>query len=264
MKIFIVTSWKSLSLAKNVLASSPFIEDIIFLIDNVSMLGAGYKDSEDSDNLIVLDKKSDLTDIIIDRFTPNDFLISFDNFLILDSAVIAKIFGRAINFHPSLLPSYGGINPVSWGLYNNASKWGYSWHMIAKEIDAGKIVYQKDFAIPKEAYQIDILQYCLLGGVRILPTLLGDLIKNKLVAQNSPYKKSYFSFKQQPELRLESTQDLVMIERCQPFSPDKKWRWNIDTPIGIVNLVSQNKDFKNYLRLEKFYADDDIKFFYAD
>lgn len=47
-----------------------------------------------------------------------------------------------INFHPSLLPKYGGIGPVFQAMYNNEKEIGYTIHFLDEQIDTGKILKQ--------------------------------------------------------------------------------------------------------------------------
>ena len=54
-----------------------------------------------------------------------------------------------VNFHPSLLPKYGGIAPMFQGLLNNEPSLGYSLHFIDKKVDTGDILFQESIKFSK-------------------------------------------------------------------------------------------------------------------
>ncbi len=49
----------------------------------------------------------------------------------------------ALNFHPSLLPSYRGPNPFFWVLRNGEAKTGLTIHHLSRVIDGGDVVWQR-------------------------------------------------------------------------------------------------------------------------
>ena len=77
-----------------------------------------------------------------------DFLLSFHfNQKILEpTAATSKI--ATVNFHPSLLPQWRGVDPVLFALQDSNSSvtpsMGFSIHLVADQIDAGDLLLQKD------------------------------------------------------------------------------------------------------------------------
>ena len=58
-----------------------------------------------------------------------------------------------INLHPSLLPQYRGSSPLNYSLFNGDDKTGVTIFKIVAKMDAGPILYQKQYDIdPDENY----------------------------------------------------------------------------------------------------------------
>ena len=53
----------------------------------------------------------------------------------------------SVNLHPSLLPKYRGVHPLSWAIINDESEAGVSIHKIDEGVDTGPLLLQKSFAI---------------------------------------------------------------------------------------------------------------------
>ncbi len=53
----------------------------------------------------------------------------------------------SVNIHPSLLPKYRGVHPISWALINGETHTGVTLHRVSRKIDEGEILYQKSVAI---------------------------------------------------------------------------------------------------------------------
>jgi methionyl-tRNA formyltransferase len=77
-----------------------------------------------------------------------DFILSvhFNQKILLSVIQIPTI--ATLNFHPSLLPQWRGVDPVLFALQNlNSSTtpaMGFSIHLVADQIDAGDLLLQKD------------------------------------------------------------------------------------------------------------------------
>ncbi len=74
-----------------------------------------------------------------------DFVLSFHfNQKIVESTAAIPTMG-AINFHPSLLPHWRGVDPVYFTLESGASSFGVSLHLLAPEIDGGDVLFDKSY-----------------------------------------------------------------------------------------------------------------------
>ena len=83
------------------------------------------------------------------------------------------------NVHAALLPQYRGAAPINWAVINGETETGVTTFFLDKDIDTGRIILQKPFAIPDTAdveYVYDGLMY--LGAKIAMETI--DLIASKL------------------------------------------------------------------------------------
>ena len=73
----------------------------------------------------------------------NPDLIVLAGFMrVLNSHFINTFSGKIINIHPSLLPSFPGLNPQEQALSANVKFSGCTVHLVNEEIDSGKILAQ--------------------------------------------------------------------------------------------------------------------------
>lgn len=79
-------------------------------------------------------------------FTP-DLLLSVYYRFIIKSEVLQLVNYKAMNLHPSLLPSYRGTKSSVWALINGEKETGISFHYITEVVDDGKIILQKKINI---------------------------------------------------------------------------------------------------------------------
>lgn len=55
------------------------------------------------------------------------------------------------NVHAALLPQYRGAAPINWAVINGETETGVTTFFLDKDIDTGRIILQKRFAIPDDA-----------------------------------------------------------------------------------------------------------------
>ncbi len=76
------------------------------------------------------------------------------------------------NVHAALLPQYRGAAPINWAVINGEKQTGVTTFFLDKDIDTGRVILQKPFAIPDTAdaeYVYDGLMH--LGAEACLETL---------------------------------------------------------------------------------------------
>ena len=76
----------------------------------------------------------------------NTRLVSFGAGVIVPARVLDRLAGPAYNFHPGP-PSYPGIFPSVFALYDGAQQFGVTLHEMAPKVDSGAIVAVDSFAI---------------------------------------------------------------------------------------------------------------------
>ena len=77
------------------------------------------------------------------------------------------------NVHAALLPQYRGAAPINWAVINGETQTGVTTFFLDKDIDTGRVIMQKPFAIPDDAnveYVYDGLMH--LGAEVCLETLV--------------------------------------------------------------------------------------------
>lgn len=55
------------------------------------------------------------------------------------------------NVHASLLPQYRGAAPINWAVINGETETGITTFFLDREIDTGRVIMQRPFAIPDDA-----------------------------------------------------------------------------------------------------------------
>ncbi|MBR0282566.1 MAG: methionyl-tRNA formyltransferase [Oscillibacter sp.] len=74
-----------------------------------------------------------------------------------------------INVHSSLLPAYRGAAPINWAVLNGETRTGVTIMHMAKELDAGDIILQRDMPIaPDEDAQALTIRLAALGAEALL------------------------------------------------------------------------------------------------
>jgi methionyl-tRNA formyltransferase len=81
---------------------------------------------------------------------PSVRLIGFCTGVIVRAAELAALSAPAYNFHPGP-PAYPGLRPVSFALYDGATRFGVTAHEMAARVDSGPIVAAAAFNIPPKA-----------------------------------------------------------------------------------------------------------------
>lgn len=77
----------------------------------------------------------------IDRFSPD--VIALTGFMrILTAGFVERYLGKLINIHPSLLPSYTGINTHARVIQDGIKIHGCTVHFVTPTLDAGPIIIQ--------------------------------------------------------------------------------------------------------------------------
>ncbi len=77
----------------------------------------------------------------------------------------------AINVHPSLLPKYRGATPIQSALLNGDKITGVTIMKVAKEVDAGDIILQREYEICGEYYLELEEKLAIMGGEMTIEVL---------------------------------------------------------------------------------------------
>ena len=87
------------------------------------------------------------------------------------------------NVHAALLPQYRGAAPINWAVINGETETGVTTFFLDKDIDTGRIILQKPFAIPDTADVEYVYNGLMHLGAKIAMDTI-DLIASKLSEDN--------------------------------------------------------------------------------
>ncbi|MGZ8256665.1 MAG: phosphoribosylglycinamide formyltransferase [Gallionella sp.] len=82
----------------------------------------------------------------IDGYQP-DFIILAGFMRILSAGFVQRFYGKLINIHPSLLPSYAGMNTHQRALDDGVKIHGCTVHFVSADLDHGPIIIQAAIAV---------------------------------------------------------------------------------------------------------------------
>lgn len=111
--------------------------------------------------------------IISSNINSNDFIrmisvLNPDYAIVVDShqtlkSPLVQCFHKVINYHPSLLPDYDGIDSIQWAMYNREKYTGFTFHFVNNDNHLGNILLQDRFKIdyrkPATEVKFDLSTY---------------------------------------------------------------------------------------------------------
>jgi methionyl-tRNA formyltransferase len=124
-----------------------------------------------------------------------DMIINVHSLFLIRKEVLEAPRLGSFNLHPSPLPRYAGLNPVSWAIYRGEKKHGVTLHKMAPDIDAGPVVYQEAVGIESEDTGLSLTAKCASAGVPLVLRLLGAAAQGPSNIPLSPQdltKREYF------------------------------------------------------------------------
>ena len=80
------------------------------------------------------------------------------------------------NVHAALLPQYRGAAPINWAVINGETETGVTTFFLDKDIDTGRIIKQKRFAITDEANVETVYDGLMYFGADIAMETIDDLL----------------------------------------------------------------------------------------
>ncbi len=96
-------------------------------------------------------KREDLDNEIVKLFKAKniEIIVMAGWMRIVTDKLVESFPGRLINIHPSILPSFKGIDAIKNALNAGVKITGCSVHLVSKEVDSGEILVQAAVAIDK-------------------------------------------------------------------------------------------------------------------
>ena len=116
---------------------------------------------------------------VIDGFAP-DLVVLAGFMRILTARFVEHYAGRMLNIHPSLLPSFPGLDPHGQALKTGVKISGATVHFVIPETDAGPIVMQGAVGVDDDDTVETLSQRILRVEHRIYPEALRLLAEGKV------------------------------------------------------------------------------------
>jgi phosphoribosylglycinamide formyltransferase-1 len=104
---------------------------------------------------------------------------------ILTKKFVGEWMNKIINIHPSLLPSYKGLNTHRRALQDGASVTGCTTHIVSEELDSGPIIMQESVLIEKSDDEDTLAKKVLRLEHRIFPESLRKIASGKLIIKDN-------------------------------------------------------------------------------
>jgi natural product biosynthesis luciferase-like monooxygenase protein len=120
---------------------------------------------------------------------PFDYLFSIVNLVKLAPEVVKAPRVLAANFHDGPLPAYAGLNAPAWALIAGERQYGVTWHEMADEVDAGRILTQQRFDVPEGETSFGLNARCYEAGLQGFADLVDAITANRLEPHEQDFSK---------------------------------------------------------------------------
>jgi methionyl-tRNA formyltransferase len=98
-----------------------------------------------------------------------------------------------VNVHPSLLPDLRGAAPVQWAILRGYRRTGITTQFMAKEMDAGDVLLQEEFAIGENETSKDLFERFTKEGGRLLVSTLDGLEGGTITPRPQQHSQATFA-----------------------------------------------------------------------
>lgn len=105
---------------------------------------------------------------------PGRRLIAFTTNVVVPGRYLAACEHGGYNFHPGP-PSYPGVYPESFAVWDGAKRFGATAHRMLKQVDAGPIVASEWFDVPANCGRMHLATLAFEALVRLFGALAGPL-----------------------------------------------------------------------------------------
>ncbi len=120
-----------------------------------------------------------------------DYLLCFGD-KILQKSLVSAYSRRLVNFHPSLLPAFAGLNAIDAALQENAVFLGNTAHFIDEGVDTGEIILQTAMLAEDYASYEDVLELQIPMIKMVLRDLAGFKVSDEEISACLPRPRSSY------------------------------------------------------------------------
>ena len=132
-----------------------------------------------------------------------DFIFSIQYHLILTQAMITKAKILAVNLHMAPVPEYRGCNQFSFAIIDEANEFGTTLHRLEAKIDAGDVIAERRFRIPKECFSSELHRLTVDHSIALFKSELKNIVSGHytLIAQSELAKVRRVGFHSRNEIQ---------------------------------------------------------------
>lgn len=126
-----------------------------------------------------------------------------------------------LNFHPSPLPRYAGLNPFFWMARNGEKSSGVSCIALSPRIDGGKIVKQLPVKLSGNETTREVRDILFSKSLTLLDEVINDIVENKISLKDQDLKnRQYYSNPTEKDMTLTHDMNIEeakhMLNACFP------------------------------------------------
>ena len=121
---------------------------------------------------------------LIDSYAP-DLVVLAGYMRILTDEFVQHYAGRLINIHPSLLPSYPGLNTHSRALADGVKVHGCTVHLVTPTLDHGPVIAQAAVAVHSDDNAASLEARVLAAEHQLYPLAIRWFVENRLVLDDN-------------------------------------------------------------------------------
>jgi natural product biosynthesis luciferase-like monooxygenase protein len=165
-----------------------------------------------------------------------DYLFSVANLGVLSDNVLARAKKMAINFHDGPLPARAGLNVPVWAILEGASEHCVTWHEMTSQLDAGRVLKERRFAIREDETAYTLNARCYEQGLDLFGELMDEIADGRETSRPQSGARGWYSRARRPDLLgtldpAQPAQELDRIVRALNFG-------GYENPLAFAKLWS--------------------------
>lgn len=171
------------------------VEFVLVLSDKASAPGVGIAERLGVCTKVVPRRKSERSlesftqELIAELRAVNAQLVVLAGFMrVLSPEFIAAFAGRIINIHPSLLPSFPGLEAQRQALDAGAGFAGCTVHYVTEEVDGGPIIAQAVVPVCDDDDLSRLSERILALEHKLLPAVVGGISRGEIALEGGKVK----------------------------------------------------------------------------
>ena len=164
---------------------------VISVISNKSGVGALDIAKENSIDATVIDKKgAEFNNILLDKLLSlkPDIIVLAGFMKILPPEIIDRFKNQIINIHPSLLPSFKGLDAQKQAIEYGAKVSGCTVHFVDSGVDTGPIIIQSAVYIEEDDTEKSLSDKIRVEEHKIYPKVISLLERGKVQIKDDKVK----------------------------------------------------------------------------